>query len=311
MHFSFIPDFSHQKPFPKLLLLMIIIMICMLFSSLFAMGTAVLIWGERVLQVSDPSIIKDSPSLIAAYKYMQMINHAGTFLLSGFIYLFIADKPRLKSLTSSKLPPQSQLWMLLLLIIISTPWISKVYEWNRTFSLSYWPSIEQWLERTAQQSEDMVNVFLHRASFIGALANVLIIAVLPALGEELIFRGILQPLLNQWWKNIHLSIMISALLFSMMHLDFFGFLPRLGLGIMFGYLYYFSANLWLPILAHFLNNFLALVVSFLSEKHITEIPYHEFGSVDNLWVNLFSFIFTLFIFAWFYKIRMKTLPSKK
>ena len=293
------------------MLLIFIILACMLFSSLFAMGSAVLFWGKQVLEVSDPSVIQSNPSLIAAYKYMQMVNHAGTFLLSGFIYLFFTDSQRIKRISTGRLPSQPQIWMVLLLIIISTPWISKVYEWNQSFSLSRWPSVEQWFKQTAQQSEDIMNAFLHQPSVKGTIANFLIIAILPALGEELIFRGILQPLLSEWWKNIHLSILITAVLFSLMHLDIFGFIPRLGLGIMFGYLYYFGATLWLPILAHFLNNSLALVASFLSEKHLTNIPYQEFGSVDNPWVNLLSFIFTIFIFVWFYQARTKTQLTRK
>jgi len=89
----------------------------------------------------------------------------------------------------------------------------------------------------------------------GALAlNILIIAILPAFGEELIFRGVLQKILSDLFRNKHAAVWVTALFFSAVHLQFFGFLPRLILGLAFGYLYLWSGTLWLPIIAHFVNN---------------------------------------------------------
>ena len=89
-----------------------------------------------------------------------------------------------------------------------------------------------------------------------------LIALIPAIGEELLFRGVLQQLFTKWTGEAHLAIFISAFLFSAIHLQFFGFLPRFVLGLVLGYMFYWSKNLWLPILAHFTNNAFAIIFNY-------------------------------------------------
>jgi membrane protease YdiL (CAAX protease family) len=108
--------------------------------------------------------------------------------------------------------------------------------------------------------------------FTGLLLNLGIIAVLPALGEEFIFRGVLQTLLTKWFKNTHLAIFIAAFLFSSIHLQFYGFIPRLVLGLFFGYLFFWSKNIWLAVWAHLINNALAIILMFLGNKGNINIP---------------------------------------
>ena len=91
----------------------------------------------------------------------------------------------------------------------------------------------------------------------------MLIAILPALGEELFFRGIVQRIFISWTKNPLLGIIIGAFLFSFMHLQFYGFIPRFYLGIIFGLIYFWSGSIWLPILAHFLNNAAAVIILFI------------------------------------------------
>ena len=101
---------------------------------------------------------------------------------------------------------------------------------------------------------------------IDLLVAMLVIAVLPAIGEELVFRGLIQNELYRGTKNIHVAIWVAAILFSAIHFQFFGFVPRLLLGALFGYLYYWSRNLWIPILAHFVNNGLSVLVMYFYQR---------------------------------------------
>jgi hypothetical protein len=87
---------------------------------------------------------------------------------------------------------------------------------------------------------------------------------LPAIGEELLFRGVLQKLIQKMTGSSHWAIWITATLFSALHLQFFGFLPRLLLGALFGYLLEWTGTLWLPILAHFINNASGVIVFFIT-----------------------------------------------
>ena len=108
-------------------------------------------------------------------------------------------------------------------------------------------------------------------------------AILPAVGEELLFRGLLQQKLFSCFKNIHISIWITAFLFSALHLQFFGFFPRFLLGALLGYMFYWSGSLWLPIIAHFTNNALALLMSFFISKNMISTDLDQIGIDENMW----------------------------
>ena len=96
--------------------------------------------------------------------------------------------------------------------------------------------------------------------------GLVVIALLPALGEELVFRGYLQNKINQLGRNPHWAIWISAFLFSLIHFQFFGFVPRMLLGGFFGYLYYYSGQFHLPVIAHFTNNGMMLILIYLKNQ---------------------------------------------
>ena len=116
------------------------------------------------------------------------------------------------------------------------------------------------------------------------------IAILPAIGEELVFRGMLQPELQRATGNIHAAIWISAIMFSAIHLQFFGFVPRMLLGVMFGYLYYWSGNIIIPMLAHFVNNGFSLLMVYLYQLEIISIDLESGESASPLLVAFFTLI---------------------
>ena len=114
--------------------------------------------------------------------------------------------------------------------------------------------------------------------------NLLIIAVLPALGEEFLFRGILQKLFKEMTQNVHVAIIITAVIFSAIHMQFYGFLPRMMLGILFGYLLHWTGNLWVPVIAHFINNAAAVVFAYFAGKQ--ELPFNQdtIGTMEGEWM---------------------------
>jgi membrane protease YdiL (CAAX protease family) len=132
------------------------------------------------------------------------------------------------------------------------------------------------------------------------LIALVIIAVLPAIGEELVFRGLIQNELFRGTKNIHVSIWIAAFLFSAIHIQFFGFVPRLLLGALFGYLYYWSGNLSLAILAHFVNNAVSVVALYLYQhgKFTFDIESPESAPPN---VVIVSTLITAGLLFYFYK----------
>jgi membrane protease YdiL (CAAX protease family) len=135
-------------------------------------------------------------------------------------------------------------------------------------------------EGAARLTEAITNVQDVPSLFL----NLFVVALVPAIGEEMIFRGLVLPILHKWTGKIHAAVWISAILFSGMHLQFYGFLPRLVLGGLLGYLFVYTRSLWAPIIAHFVNNGLALVLLFFMARG-------EIGTeVDSFEPELASFI---------------------
>jgi uncharacterized protein len=154
--------------------------------------------------------------------------------------------------------------------------LSPVLEWNMNFEF---PEALKTFGDWARNKEDMLagmTKFLTTFESFGAfLIGLLVIAVLPAIGEEFVFRGLIQ---NELWRssrNIHVAIWVSAFLFSAIHLQFFGFFPRMLLGALFGYLYYWSGNLFVPMIGHFFNNGFSLTLIYLQGLGVIK------GDLDN------------------------------
>lgn len=147
-----------------------------------------------------------------------------------------------------------------------------IIDWNANIDLpEFMSGFEKWakqLEETMAETTKLFTTFENFGAF--ALAFV-VVAILPGIGEELLFRGLLQNALHRWTKNTHAAIWISAFLFSAIHLQFYGLFPRMALGALFGYLYVWSGNLWYPIIAHITNNGLALVIAYLFQLEIIDV----------------------------------------
>lgn len=151
--------------------------------------------------------------------------------------------------------------IVLFIFIFTIPFTSLLEQWNSNISfprsLEYIENILRDLEDGALQS---VQALTRDKSILNLIINILLVGFLTALSEELFFRGALQQFIEKWIINIHLTVWITAIVFSMLHFQFFGFFPRLLLGAVLGYLFIYSRNLWLPIMFHFINNSVVLVL---------------------------------------------------
>ena len=133
--------------------------------------------------------------------------------------------------------------------------------------------------------------FLDTLTTKGFITNIIMICILPAIGEEFLFRGIFQRLFIEWTKNVHIGILLGAFLFSFIHLQFFGFLPRLLLGIYFGYLFVWSRTIWLPVIAHFFNNAFAVVYYYISGSNIGKSEIENLGTSEGDFIFLALSVF--------------------
>jgi uncharacterized protein len=164
--------------------------------------------------------------------------------------------------------------MVVLLVIVFMGVNSFFIEWNQNISF---PG-DEWarkLEETLAEGTKFITRFNSPSDLIFVF---IVIAILPAIGEEIVFRGMIQNDFYRATRNIHVSIWVSAILFSAIHVQFFGFVPRMLLGALFGYLYYWSGNLWLAVLAHFVNNGFTVLGLYLYQRGIIDIDLESTNS---------------------------------
>jgi membrane protease YdiL (CAAX protease family) len=165
--------------------------------------------------------------------------------------------------------------------------------WNLKFHFpDFLGGFDSWARSLEDQQERLTKYLTEFSSLGEFLLAFVIIAIFPALGEEFLFRGMIQTQLHKASKNIHIAIWTSAILFSAFHVQFFGFVPRMLLGAIFGYLYYWSGNLLMPMFAHFVNNGFAVLMIYLNQQKIIEA---DIESTDYMppWpvIATFSLIF--------------------
>ncbi len=156
--------------------------------------------------------------------------------------------------------------------------------------------IGEWMKAKEAQADKLTEVFLQVKSPAGLTLNLLVIALIPALGEELLFRGLLQRLLGEWTKNIHVAVILTAVIFSSLHLQFFGFLPRFLLGLMLGYMLEITQSLWVPVFAHFVNNATLVILFYLHYNGFIATKMEDFGSSQNYFVIVLSLLLTVGLF---------------
>lgn len=180
-----------------------------------------------------------------------------------------------------RLPDPRTLILAILTMLCLIPVINLTVAWNESLTLP--PSLaplEEWMRQAEEAARQQVEILLGGTSAGDLTVSLLIVGVLAGLSEELFFRGALQRLLSSGPLNHHVAIWLTAILFSVFHMQFFGFLPRVLLGAFFGYLLYWSGSIWLPALIHALNNSIVVVSSWMerSDAGIGDINTFGLGS---------------------------------
>jgi membrane protease YdiL (CAAX protease family) len=193
-------------------------------------------------------------------------------------------------------------WMDLILVILFMiliiPFVNLLGNLNQQLVLpKVFSGLEMWMKQSEDQATALTQKFLNVHDFSGLLYNLFLIALIPAIGEELYFRGALQGIIKQW-KGIKVSIWITAIIFSTIHFQFYGFLPRMLLGAFFGYLIFWSENLWLPVVAHFTNNAIAVVFYFLKFNGFKLPDIDSIGIGKTMWVGFISGAIGMCGFFW-------------
>ncbi|WP_242926374.1 CPBP family intramembrane glutamic endopeptidase [Pontibacter vulgaris] len=180
-----------------------------------------------------------------------------------------------------------------LLVLLIMPANSVIIEWNATAKFpGFMKGLEEWARAKEDELAELTKLIADFGTLPRLLVGLLVIAVIPAIGEELVFRGVVQKQLHRWTGNPHVAIWVAALIFAAIHVQFFGFVPRAVLGALFGYLYYWSGNIIVPIVAHFVNNGFSVLLLYL---HQTKAVKFDVESTEAM--PLYSIILSLVLSA--------------
>jgi membrane protease YdiL (CAAX protease family) len=153
--------------------------------------------------------------------------------------------------------------------------------WNSHLVLpEFLSGVEQWMRDMEKQLMELTQFLTDFQSIPELLAGILVIGVLAGVGEELFFRGLIQPKMQGYFRSPHWGIWVTAIVFSAIHVQFYGFLPRLFLGALFGYLYHYTGSLFYPILGHILNNALTLLLVYWSNQGVLELDVQSTDTVS-------------------------------
>ena len=242
------------------------------------------------------------PVTTEALKWVQLIQTAALFLLPPFLMAFLWAKQPLEWLKLKSETRGYGLWAIFLMLM-ALPAINLVGYFNQQMSLpAFLEPLEQWMKTSEANAAHLTEQFLSVTTFDGLIINILLMALLPAVAEELTFRGVLQRLIqtqtneaiNREGKRVHLAIWCSAILFSAIHMQFYGFLPRMLMGALFGYALVWTGSLWIPILMHFTNNAMAVILYFLAIRSGWDMDKVDtIGTNDTLWLGVVSLVLTI------------------
>lgn len=292
------------KPGEKFLFSVVLLFILALVFQFFGAFLASIIYGFGVSDILSMSAF-DNPEYVAASKLIQIIGSLGTFIIPAllFSYLFMGD---LFSLYRFRDPINWVAVFLTIGMMVSViPLINYLAEVNLRMDFPI-PSIDRMMRALESDAETIMKAFMGTQSLWGLLVNLLMIGVLAAIGEELIFRGLFQRLLSEMFKNVHLAILVTAILFSAFHFQFFSFLPRFILGIILGYLMYLGRSIWFPIIAHFANNAMGVIYYYFYSRGSTDDVLEEIGTSSLLPITalISLLIFAAFFIAWYYQVKV-------
>lgn len=202
--------------------------------------------------------------LTAATRILAVLQDILVFMFPALLTAMLVTKLPATLLQVDCRPGISFVVVTLIAAIVAIPVMNLVIAWNADITLpESWSGFYEWSKAMEDQAQASAQLLIGGDGIGSFLIGVCIVGILAPLTEELFFRGALQRLMLATRLNAHVAIWITAFIFSLFHMQFFGFVPRLLLGAFFGYAAYWSGSLWTSVIAHVFNNTLVVVATYV------------------------------------------------
>lgn len=278
-----------------------IVVLCALLGMTFLLGaffinflnTTFVGYDSQTLQT-----MKEIPAhLINRIKLVEVIAAIAVFLVPGILFAYLAFPDPLQYLGLKSLSKKRHVLMGILLLVIALPFSTLLEQWNAKI-----PMFKEMIKMN-EQYETMATAMLSGTQLSDLFINILAICVLPAMIEEILFRGCIQQIFVNLLKDKPwIGLIITAAIFSLMHFELSGFFPRFFLGFMLGLGYYLSGSLWVSIAMHITNNLIIVLLAYLSHTHVVSLDLNHLPEM-NTWIGLLSLVITIALVYVFLKDR--------
>ena len=263
----------------------ILFFVLFVFGYIFSSLLAVLITGMLSGYVSELNILR----------VVQICGQLFMFIIPALSYVSLVKKYPAKALGFNRMPLYGCIGVLMIFFIV--PINDLLLKWNESITLpESLRNVEYFFKEMQKVAEETTDIMLNVDTIGGLILNIIMVAVLAAVGEELVFRSLIQPFMIRSFKNAHLGIFFTAVLFSAFHFEFYGFLPRLVLGMLLGYMFFYTRSIWTSIIMHFINNAIIVVLYYLNNLGLTDIDVETIGRTDNFFVLAGSVILMIISF---------------
>lgn len=303
--------FYDARPFTKLLLVSFLMVGCYL--VLFGMGILLAnplfkIPPEQVIHILEHNEVEANIGLL---KFLQVLYSVGLFLIPAMLSGFLIQHNTWKYLKADRISSYWIAMIVIILMVISIPWINFTSFLNEKLTLpERWGDLMEKIRENDANSWDLMKAYLQTDNISGLFINIFIVALIPALGEEFLFRGTVQRILTEWFRNEHLAIWMAALIFSLMHYQFLGVIPRVMLGALFGYLFVWTGSIWMAVLAHFINNGVAVIYYYIFYQGGLAVDPDQLGLENNASLMVIaSFAMTILFLSIIQQQRGKSVQS--
>lgn len=254
--------------------------------------------GTSLLQLGDEMLkALSDPRHLTAVRWMQILSTLFLFFLPALFYSWITQGKEWFWLGFNPHFRIFQVMIGFMLIYTANLFGHTLYQ-GSVYIIHHFPTLDklaQSLERTYNEQVTLMGRTRDVTEFIFVLV---LIALLPAVFEEVFFRGVLQPLLVRWWKSPWLGILATSLLFSLIHFSVYLFLTRAVLGIVLGVMFHLTRNLWVNIIAHFINNALAAAQMYMLSRQNKPVDVNALDGDVAWWMGLIAAVVVVFLFQW-------------
>jgi hypothetical protein len=294
-HNNFRLSFIRMSAPVKIFLLGLLVLFCLLLSSALSVLLAIPLFSYTL---NDIYWIIGHPTVdtLDVIKFFQIIQSVFLFIVPALIAAWLFSHNPFGYLSADKPPQVNTLLMVMCSLIIAVPFLNAVTLLNNRLDLPGWMNnIESKIKALEESADRLTGLFLKSETGHDLAVNIMMIAILPALGEEFLFRGVLQQLFIEWTKSKHIGVILGAFLFSFIHFQFYGFMPRFLLGLYFGYLMLWSSSIWIPVAGHFVNNGMAVLYYHFAAKPMGETTMDKIGAEPSSNYALYISVLLVFV----------------